>query len=38
MKTIKKKKNRKIDSRIWKDEGYVEKYIIINGVRDISEL
>ena len=36
--TLKEKKNRKIDSRTWKDGGYVEEYIIISEVYGISEL
>ena len=36
--TLKERKNIKIDSKTQKAGGYVEKYIIINGVFDTSEL
>ena len=36
--TLKEKKSRKIDSRTYKDRGYVKEYIIISGVFGISEL
>ena len=36
--TLKERKTRKINSRTGKDEGYVEKYVIISVVFGVSEL